>query len=592
MIYLGINVSHNASAALMIDGEIVVAVQEERFTRKKNFTGYPKKSIDYCINFVKKKNKKIDIASFSTIFNPPISYKVPINHFFTINDYDEFYGEKYYSRKLRNLPTKKYIKQLINDKRNNLNLYLPYKKIRYEDLFSGNNKLKILLKNFLYNQSRNMIKKIIFLDHHTCHAYYAYYAALKKNKNCAVITLDGFGDGCNQTVWIPEKKSEKLIKVASTSECEVARIYKFVTLILAMKPEEHEYKVMGLAPYGRKEYGEQIYDKVFKNILQVKNCKIIHKNRPKDLYLYLKKSLSPYRFDNIAAALQLFVEVLSKKIVYQVYKKFNVQHFSISGGVALNIEMIKVISELKFVKQLYVPPSGGDESLALGACYFLSNSNSKYLKNIYLGQAILKELTYKKLKKIFNLKKFRISKNFTHRSLAKLLKKGEIIALTRGKEEFGARALGNRSIIADPSKPHLVKKINEYIKRRDFWMPFALTIIYEKHKKFIYNPKNLRSEFMTISFDTHKKNLDLIRAGTHPYDATVRPQILEKSYNKKYYSIIENFYKISGIPALLNTSFNLHGSPICSNFNDVVKTFKNSGLIYLYINDRYLIKKI
>ena len=592
MIYLGINVSHNASAALMIDGEIVIAVQEERFTKKKNFQGYPKKSIDYCINYVKKKKKKIDIAAFSTIFNIPISYKVPINHFFTIKDYDEYYGDKYYSRKLRNLPTKKYIMDLIHDKRNNLNLYLPYKKISYEDLFSGKNKLKGMFKNYLFKQSKNIIKKIIFLDHHTCHAYYAYYASLKKDKKCAVITLDGFGDGSNQTVWIPDKKFEKLIKVTSTPECEIGRIYKFVTLILSMKPDEHEYKVMGLAPYAKKEYAENIYEKVFKNILQVKKCKIIHKNRPKDLYSYLKKKLSPYRFDNIAAALQLFVEVLSKKIVYQVYKKFNIKHFSISGGVAMNIKMNKVISELKFVKQLYVPPSGSDESLALGACYFLSKSNSKYLKNIYLGQKIIEKLSFEKLKKVFNSNKFTITKNFNHKSLAKLLKKGEIIALTRGKEEFGARALGNRSIIADPSRSDVVKKINEYIKRRDFWMPFALTILYEKHKKFLYNPKNLRSEFMTIGFDTRKKNINLIRAGIHPYDETVRPQILEKNYNEKYYSIINSFYKISGIPALLNTSLNLHGSPICSNFDDIVKTFKNSGLKYLYINDRFLVKKI
>ena len=147
---------------------------------------------------------------------------------------------------------------------------------------------------------------------------------------------------------------------------------------------------------------------------------------------------------------------------------------------------------------MYVPPSGSDESLALGACYFLSKSNSKYLKNIYLGQKINEELSFKKLIKVFNSKKFTIYKNFDHKSLAKLLKKGEIIAFTRGMEEFGARALGNRSIIADPSRSDVVKKINEYIKGRDFLMPFALTILYEKHKKFLYNPKNLRSEFMTI----------------------------------------------------------------------------------------------
>ena len=153
---------------------------------------------------------------------------------------------------------------MLHDKRNNLNLYLPYKKISYEDLFSGKNKLKGMFKNYLSRQSKNIIKKIIFLDHHTCHAYYAYYASLKKDKNCAVITLDGFGDGSNQTVWIPDKKFTKLIKVTSTPECEIGRIYKFVTLILSMKPEEHEYKVMGLAPYAKREYCELIYEKVFK----------------------------------------------------------------------------------------------------------------------------------------------------------------------------------------------------------------------------------------------------------------------------------------------------------------------------------------
>jgi carbamoyltransferase len=590
MIYLGINVSHNASAAIMINGEIVVAVQEERFTNIKNFTGYPKKSIDYCLQYLRKKGHKIDIAAFSTISNPALSYKVPINHFFNIQDYDDFYGDKFYFKKFKNKNVDAYLKKLLKDKRNKNDLYLPYEKIRFKEIKNNSFKFKNLLEEFLANQSKGLIKKIVFLDHHTCHAYYAYFSPKKTSNKCAVITLDSHGDGCSQTVWVPNKDNSKLIKIASTSECEIARIYKFVTLILSMKPDEHEYKVMGLAPYAKYKYSEQIYEKVFKKILIVKNCKIVHNKRPKDLYAFLKKELYNFRFDNIAAALQLFVEKTSTELLKQINRKYKINHFSISGGVSMNIKMNKVLSELKFVKQLYVSPSGSDESLCMGACYFLAKNKSSFLKNIYLGQNI-EILNENKLKNIFNKKYFEISKNVTDLHLAKLLNKGEIIAIARNNEEFGARALGNRSIIANPSYPGVVKKINEYIKNRDFWMPFALTILKEKHKKFIINPKNLRSDFMTIGFDTVSKNIYKIKAGTHPYDETVRPQILERSYNKQYHSLIKKFYSVSGIPAVLNTSLNLHGFPIASKLADIVKTYKKSGLRYLYLNDKFLIKK-
>jgi carbamoyltransferase len=486
----------------------------------------------------------------------------------------------------------KYLKNLLKDKRNNKNLYLPYEKLNFKDITTKNNKFYTILRNYLYSQSKGLINEIIFLDHHTCHAYYAYYSPKIKNKKCAVITLDSLGDGLNQTVWVPNKNFTSLKKVASSSESEVARIYKFVTLLLSMKPDEHEYKVMGLAPYAKYGYTiEEIYKKVFKKILRVKNCKIVHNKRPKDLYKYLKSNLSTYRFDYIAAALQLFVERISCKLLSQVYKKYKINHFSISGGVSMNIKMNKVLSELNFVKQIYVSPSGSDESLSIGACYYLSKGKSKYLKNIYLGQSI-GDIKIGKLKKLFDKKKYKIFNNYNFSKLAKLLKNGEIIAIARDREEFGARALGNRSIIADPSKLAVIKKINEYIKNRDFWMPFAITILYEKHKKFINNPKNLKSAFMTMGFDTIKKNLSLIRAGTHSYDETVRPQILKKNFNNNYYKLIESFYKITGIPAVLNTSLNLHGFPISSDLKDVIKTFKNSGLKYIFINDKYLVKKI
>ena len=137
----------------------------------------------------------------------------------------------------------------------------------------------------------------------------------------------------------------------------------------------------------------------------------------------------------------------------------------------------------------------------------------------------------------------------------------------------------------------MVQKINEQIKNRDFWMPFALTILEKKHKKFIINKKSIDCDFMTIGFDTVIKNYSKIKNGTHPYDKSVRPQILKEDFNKNYYSIINEFEKLSKIPAVLNTSLNLHGMPIASTLKDVLYTFKKSGLKYIYLNDDILIKK-
>jgi len=416
--------------------------------------------------------------------------------------------------------------------------------------------------------------------------------SIRKKKNSAIVTLDSEGDGLNQTVWKYNHKSKEIIKIRSSSTCDLARIYKFITLILKMKPDEHEFKVMGLAPYAKKEYSQIVFEDVFKDLLKVKDMKIEKNKRPKDLYGYLLKKTKPYRFDNIAAATQILLEDTACKLFRQINKKINATNFYLSGGVSMNIKMNKELLDLKFVRNLFVPPTGSDESLSIGACYYLCDKKiSKPLENIYLGQEISKINLNNKIKKNFGNKKYKIFKNVKHSKIAKILKNNEPIAVARGREEFGARALGNRSIIASPSNNSVIKKINESIKNRDFWMPFALTILETKHKKYIKNPKNIKSAFMTIGFDTISEKYNKIIAGTHIYDRTVRPQILEQSQNPNYFSLIKEFEKITGVPALLNTSLNLHGNPVSSTLDDVIYTFKNSGLRYLYINDEFLIQK-
>lgn len=591
MIILGITISHNASACLMINGKITIVTQEERFTKQKNFSGYPKKSIDYILKFLQKEKLKIDTVAVAFESRAAFDFMAPKNHFFNIQDYKNYYGDKYYGRKFKNLSTDQYDKSLINDKRNNLDLYFDFKKYRNKNNWYNIELFKKDQIDFIHSQTKIDKDKIFFVNHHTCHAYYAYFASINKFTECAVLTMDSYGDYLNQTVWTAKKDKQVLHKIVESDECDVARIYKITTLLLSMKPDEHEYKVMGMAPYAKQEYAQEVYENVFKDILKVENCKVLRKNRPEDMYKYLKNKFESYRFDNIAGGVQIFVEEISRKLFTQVHARTKLTNFAFSGGVSMNVKNNKLISELPFVKKLFVPPSGGDESTCIGACYYFTKLNSKPLNNIYLGYNLSEELNSIDLTKKFKKNKFKITKKVTPSHIAKLLKNGKIIAIARGREEFGARALGNRSIIANPKHLDCVKEINEAIKNRDFWMPFALTILADKQKKIIYNNKAIKSDYMSIAFDTKKDFLERVKAGTHPYDLTVRPQILQKKSNEKYYNIINHFYKMTGIPAVLNTSLNLHGNPITSSLEDVINTFKVSGLKYLYLEDQYLIEK-
>ena len=383
-VYLGINVSHGASASLMINGEIVLAFQEERFNKIKNFSGYPKISIEKCINHAKLNHLTIDEAGFSTIKSPVFPFKYPLDNYFSVKNWIDYYLNGFFSEKIK---IKKIITFFNTLKKNKkiVGKYLDYKSISKKDYFGNYGIFRKLQKVYLKKQSKGLIKKISFIDHHSCHAYYAAYAPNIKENKSAILTIDSEGDGLNQTFWIFDKKKNILKKITESRECDLARIYRFVTLILKMKPNEHEFKVMGLAPYAKNEYSLKVYNDVFRDILTVKNCRVIYKKRPKDLFSFIYEKTQSYRFDNIAGAVQILVEEISSKLLKQINQKYKLKIFSISGGVSMNIKMNMVLSKLKFVKNLYVPPTGTDESLCIGACYYLNKNNNKFLKNIYLG---------------------------------------------------------------------------------------------------------------------------------------------------------------------------------------------------------------
>lgn len=574
---LGINESHCATASLLKNGEIIAVASEERFTEVKNQSGFPKNAVNFCLEFAKIKSKDLDSVDLS--FLHPVG--------FMINQKDTDY---------------KFLSGLSNSIQN---LFYNFPKFALtifhirEFIFN-----KVFLKNFQRKHIANLskilhVKKelIHFRDHQTTHAYSAYYSAFNKNvsEKSLTITCDGAGDFVCSRIFTVENNNWK--EIASTpNENSIGMLYFYITKYLGMKPNEHEYKVMGLAPYLDQKYSKEILE-LFKNIYKVKGLTIKSKIPHVTLEKFLEKKLKGKRFDAIASASQLLTEEILKNLIENVIKETGIKNIYLGGGVFMNVKANMLLGNLPEVNKIFIMPSASDESTAIGASYFgyhkycLENNlkfKPKHLDNIYLGP----NLSKKEIKNVLNKKEFIIKKiKNPAKEIAKLISNGEIVARCFGRMEFGQRALGNRSILARADNRDVIKIINEKIKGRDFWMPFAPVILKDRVDDYLVNTKNLDSPYMMMAFETKKLAQKELIAGLHAYDLTTRPQIISEKENKEYYKIVKEFEKLTGIGGLLNTSFNLHGSPIVNTPEDAILTFKNSGLKYLIL-DNYLIQKI
>ena len=391
------------------------------------------------------------------------------------------------------------------------------------------------------------------------------------------------------TVSRYDKKNNKLkrVKTYSHTQFQLARIYRFVTIYLRMLGDSHEYKVMGLAPYYDGFRYKEV-EKVFHKMQKVKGTEFIFNKKIKNIFYYLEKELFNYRFDYIATALQSFTEKVLVKWFQNILNKYGGSHITYSGGQSMNVKANYQISKLKKIKKIYVCGSGTDDTLPIGACYDYASKNNKKtlpLENMYLGTHA--NYSNKDLKKF---SKYKITKVTNMKQVLNCLIKHQIIAVCRNRAEMGQRALGNRSILADPRYGQNIQKINNAIKQRDFWMPFAPVILSEYQKKLIKNPKNLESPHMTFAFETTSFAHKNLTAAIHQADKTARAQILKKIHNKDLWELINLFYKKTGVPGLLNTSFNLHGYPIVNTIFDAKKVFEKSDLSALWINNHIIEK--
>ena len=589
MIVLGINDGHNASAALIINGKLTCAIAEERLSRKKNHFGYPEQSIKCILDYSGVTINDVNKIALSSKHFMPAYYYVSRNSGITIQDYWKEQNEYWYPKLLEN-KNPKYLDVMSHriDKAN-----FPYDESLIKSESDTQGMWDARIKHL--SETLNIDSSIIsHHDHHKCHAYYGYMLSTKKDEPLLVYTMDGFGDGANGTVSVG-MPGEELKEISRSSNCNIGRMYRYATLLLGMRPAEHEYKLMGLAAYNSHKYGEEAY-KIYADTLQVDGLGFKYNKKIKDHFFYFKDKLEGQRFDAIAYGIQKRSEELLSEWISNGIKKTNIKNIVMSGGVAQNIKANKIISELSECNSLFIPPGPGDESISVGAAYleYLSNNNSitkiKTPTHGYFGPAFTDEEILKILKE--NIPSEYSIRESNDKDSANLLSDGDVIArFGSGGMEFGARALGNRSILADPRRPDVIHHINKLVKMRDFWMPFAPSIIAEREKDYIKNSKDIDSRFMAIGFDSTKLAEKEIPAGLHPFDRTARPQIVHKSDNPSYHSLIKAFEELTGVGALMNTSFNIHGEPIVGSPYDAVNTFLRCGLHHLLIGSWIVSKK-
>ena len=554
---------HDSAAALLQNGKIIAAVEEERFTRKKHDNSFPINAINYCLDFANISIEEIDHICFYE--KPLLKFERVLNqHLFSFpKSFKTFTSSmpSWFSEKLR-------ITKIIK------------KKLKYKG-------------------------EVFFIKHHTAHAAAAFLPS--SFEKAAILTLDGVGEWTTTSYGIGEKNKIQLLKEIHFPH-SIGLLYSTITAFLGFKVNNGEFKVMGLSPYGN-QTKKNPYLKKLKKIIDIKQDgsflldQSYFSYMSKD-YMYSKKLLKllggkprknneilTKKHKDLAAALQLLTEEIILKILNHIQKETNCKNLVMSGGVALNSVLNgKILNKTSFEK-IWIQPAAGDSGNAIGCALYtyniiLSNKRNYQMENVYLGP----EFNNSNIQTFLDLNKIKYQK-LTDKDLikktAKLIFENKIIAWFQGRMEFGPRALGSRSILANPLNPNMKDIINSRVKHRESFRPFAPVVCFDDAKTYFEIDINQKpAEFMLMVSPVKIKNLPAV---TH-VNNTARMQIIKKEKNEKYYNLIKEFGKLSKTPVLLNTSFNVRGEPIVCTPNDAINCVKNTGIDYLIIGN-YLIDK-
>lgn len=568
MFILGIHDGHNCGATLVRDGAVIAAVSEERLTRCKNESGYPRRSID-------------EVLRIAGIAGGDLAEVAYASNFMHRQDY------------LTNLETWYCVG--IDDQRKAAGQPKGYQKVIFEER-----------KRERIEQARDHLgvgeDKITFTEHHLTHLAAAYYTAPNAQDGRPILglTCDGAGDGLCATVSVC--KGNEIERIAKTDRhASLGKIYSRVTMLMGMKPWEHEYKLMGMAPYADPERVDKAAEALH-DLLRLSadglSFEQVGELSTNFCYEYLRDAFERVRFDTIAGAVQKFTEDMLVDWVRNCIRRTGITDIVAGGGVFMNVKANMLISQIPEVTSYYVMPSGADESCSIGSAlhrYYqttgATDHRASILSDLYLGAEYSKEEERLAIEQGLAGVDIEVRElDDVDAATADLLAANEIVARCRGRMEWGARALGNRSILVSGHDTRVIDRLNRSIKMRDFWMPFAPSMRAEKAARYVLDDKSLAPRFMTFALPTTPEGREHLAAGTHPRDFTARVQMVTPDGNPDYHRLLTLFEERTGRSGFVNTSFNLHGEPIVATPADAVRVLRLSGLKHLALN-HFLVSK-
>jgi carbamoyltransferase len=554
---------HDAAACLVHDGLVVAAAEEERFNRDKHHSGFPKNAIRFCLNQGRINPEQLDYVVF---------YEKPFVKFNRILETYITQWPRSFGAFRRAVPL--WLKSRLNMR-------------------------KQIAKELNIDED-----KIYFGDHHLSHAASAFLVS--PFSEAAILTTDGVGEWATTTIGYGKGTTIKIEKEMKFPH-SLGLLYSAITSYLGFRVNDAEWKVMGLAPYGEPRYVDKFLD-----LIDIKEDGSFRLNMKYFAYHYspvesinrrLEKHLGrPKRqkeqeidqfYTDIAASGQKVVEDVIVKIADNLHKTYKTDYLTIAGGVGLNSAANWRIMQKTGFKDIFIQPASGDSGGALGAAIAFYNltlgKDRKYrMEHAYLGP----EYTDEDIRAMLDNYGARYQKITDQKKLvdetAKMMAQDQVIGWFQGRMEFGPRALGNRSILANPKNPKMKEILNSKVKFRESFRPFAPSVTHEDSPE--YFDISIDAPYMLLIPDVRPDKKDLLPAITH-VDGTARLQMVKKETNPLYHQLLNAFKKITGVPVLLNTSFNVRGEPIVMSPEDAYSCYMRTGIDALVMGSYLLTEK-
>jgi len=583
---------HDSAAALLVDGLPLAMAQEERFSKKKNDSKFPAEAIDFVLKSTGTKPEELDYAVF---------YEKPFLKL-----------ERIFKTAMSSYPfSSDFFRESVKS------LFLD----------------KLWVRDLISRKVGIAPEKVLFSEHHLSHQAAAYFCS--PFDQAAILAIDAVGEWAVTSLGMGQGNKIKILKEIHFPH-SLGMLYSAFTAFLGFEVNEGEYKVMGMAPYGKLKYVEDVkkmirffgdgsyeldlsyftfqnsLDKMFsKKFVKLfgqpreRSSKFFTREtgwpsyfgvKPEGLE-YEKMALEQERYADIAASLQAVLEEALINLARELYRLTGQKKLCIGGGVGLNsVANWKIIQNTPF-EEIFVQPSAGDAGAALGAALAvyhsaMDNPRKFVMEHAYFGKEY-SSLDIKKFIEENNLKaEFIENEDDLINKVTDTIIEGKVIGWFHGRFEWGPRALGSRSILADPRRADMKDIVNTKIKFREPYRPFAPSVIVEGAEDFFEIPevrKHYPARFMLYVVPVREDKKKIVPAITH-VDGSARPQVVFKEQSPRYWKLINNFYQKTGVPLLLNTSFNLKGEPIVNSPEDAFSTFQRSGLDILVL-ENFIIRK-